>query len=285
MQFGGHETFPLREGWLHKGLRALTESPAELYGPEASDLLGMGRNMVKSLHHWLAATGLNDEKIPSKLSPLGELIWKGDPYFNLEGTWWVIHINLVTSDKHAAVWSWFFDTFHNQRFEKSTALEQWKRTLKSQGEKERSTQTLSRDLSCLLQSYSTILPPPQNDPEENLVSPLTELGLLTNYKESGYYRRNTPITQPPPELFFYGLEASGLYTKEELTFSSLITSPFAPASLFQMSRELLFEWLLSIQQTYPKDLSMVDLASEKGIRFKIKRPLSWLEQYYKRTSL
>ncbi|MCK6510992.1 DUF4007 family protein [Myxococcota bacterium] len=285
MQFGGHETFPIREGWLYKGLKALKEAPDVLYSPEASDMLGLGRNMVKSLHHWLISTGLQDDAPSVKPSLLGELIWDADPFFNLDGTWWAIHINLVTAAKHAAVWSWFFDTFHEKRFEKSTALEQWKRSLDLQGEKERSSQTLARDLGCLLQSYSTVLPPPNTDPEENLTSPLADLGLLTHYKESGFYRRTPSPQPPPPELFFYALEASGLLSQEELPFASLVTTRFAPSSLFQMTRELLYEWLLSIHQTYEKELSVVDLASEKGIRFKSKPPLSWLKLYYKRASL
>jgi hypothetical protein len=53
MRFGGHETFAIREGWLHKGLRLLADEPHLLADDHAADWLGVGRNMAKSIRHWL----------------------------------------------------------------------------------------------------------------------------------------------------------------------------------------------------------------------------------------
>jgi DNA-binding MarR family transcriptional regulator len=84
MRFGGHETFPIREGWLHKGLRILNEDPELLSAEDLADHLGVGRNMGKSIRHWLQATQLA-EKNPDaesgkrtllQLTDLGHLIWK-----------------------------------------------------------------------------------------------------------------------------------------------------------------------------------------------------------------
>ena len=57
MRFGGHETFTIREGWLHKGVKLLMENPEQLIDENACDFLGVGRNMAKSIRHWLVATG------------------------------------------------------------------------------------------------------------------------------------------------------------------------------------------------------------------------------------
>ena len=58
MKFGGHETFSIREGWLSRSLRKLKEEP-EIYESEfPEDILGVGRNMYKSIRHWLIATEL-----------------------------------------------------------------------------------------------------------------------------------------------------------------------------------------------------------------------------------
>jgi hypothetical protein len=63
MRFGGHETFAIREGWLHRGLRLLVEEPGQLLDEYAADWLGVGRNMAKSIRYWLAATGLADTTV------------------------------------------------------------------------------------------------------------------------------------------------------------------------------------------------------------------------------
>ena len=89
MRFGGHETFPIREGWLHKGLKLLTERPELLVADDVADWLGVGRNMAKSIRHWLMATGLAVRAAKETgqftrrtlLEPtqLGALVWEHDP--------------------------------------------------------------------------------------------------------------------------------------------------------------------------------------------------------------
>ena len=58
MKFSGHETFAIREGWLHKGLKLLIEDPELLYDEYVADFLGVGKNMSRSIRHWLDVTGL-----------------------------------------------------------------------------------------------------------------------------------------------------------------------------------------------------------------------------------
>ena len=49
MRFGGHETFPIREGWLNKGLRLLVEDPIKMTDEYYADWLGVGRKDRKSV--------------------------------------------------------------------------------------------------------------------------------------------------------------------------------------------------------------------------------------------
>ena len=44
MRFGGHETFAVREGWLHKGLKLVAEEPDKLADEHVADWLGVGRS-------------------------------------------------------------------------------------------------------------------------------------------------------------------------------------------------------------------------------------------------
>lgn len=94
MKFSGHETFPVREGWLHKGMKLLSEEPEQFLNEEVADLLGVGRNMAKAIRHWLLVTGLasatgNELRGRASLlhlTELGQLVWAHDPYFLQEGT-------------------------------------------------------------------------------------------------------------------------------------------------------------------------------------------------------
>ena len=124
MRFGGHETFSIREGWLHKGLKLLIGQPGCLVEEHAADWLGVGRNMAKSIRHWLVATGLaqqlprrGSQKIVGlKETEIGRLIYEMDPFFGELGTWWTLHVNLVNNPNHAASWEWFFNNFSHSRW-------------------------------------------------------------------------------------------------------------------------------------------------------------------------
>ena len=63
MKFRAHETFAIRKGWLHKGLRYVMNNPRVFIDRNINqmDTLGIGANMVKALRYWLQATGLTVE--------------------------------------------------------------------------------------------------------------------------------------------------------------------------------------------------------------------------------
>lgn len=56
----GHEKFALREGWINKALMILPENPDAFTRKDATDLFGIGSNMVKSLRYWMRALGLTN---------------------------------------------------------------------------------------------------------------------------------------------------------------------------------------------------------------------------------
>lgn len=84
-RFGGHETFCVREGWLPKAL-GLLKSKTDLFkNPLACDHLGVGRNMAKSIDHWLRATCLVKKESRDSnptITDLGKLILKKTHIFS-----------------------------------------------------------------------------------------------------------------------------------------------------------------------------------------------------------
>ena len=63
-QLSGHETFPLRYGWLKKSFDAVQDTKDEVdnrsvfSGPDAIARFGVGKNMVASMRHWADVSGI-----------------------------------------------------------------------------------------------------------------------------------------------------------------------------------------------------------------------------------
>ena len=71
LKFSGHDTFHCRQQWLSKGIKIIENEGFTVFNkPEiAISKLGVGKNMVQSIQHWLKAFGLlNDKHEISELS-------------------------------------------------------------------------------------------------------------------------------------------------------------------------------------------------------------------------
>ena len=293
MRFGGHETFAIREGWLHKGLSLLIEQPDRLVDTYAADWLGVGRNMAKSIRHWLVATGLaipvtprTGRQVHLKASELGLLIHERDPYFSEIGTWWTIHINLVHDPTQAASWAWFFNTFNLKRFERAVCIEGLHRHLQLTERRLPTLKTLHRDVACLLQTYARPIPPENVDPEEARECPLTELGLLSYFRTTGHYQLHQGLKDIPPHVFGYALalafpDARADASTFDVTLHDAIRHPGGPGKVFVLTSETLFDVALRVENNVPGgDIQIAGLASERMIRVRKKPPLEWLQDYY-----
>jgi hypothetical protein len=307
MRYGGHQTFTIREGWLHKGMQFLMSESEEdrnkLVDDYAADYLGVGRNMAKSINHWLIATGLAVKKTePGKNGKLKDTkylipnpnefpdaIWKKDPYFLDAGTWWMIHINMVNSYNDAATWGWFFNNFHLDRFQKQVCLQSLIRYESLQSGRNPSETTLDRDLSCFLNSYSKEIPSKKKDPEDEIESPLVELNLMNYYRSSGYFQVQRDKKNINMYLFLYALQKSmefqGITYKQdyiELPFFDLVKLENGPGRVFALSNEGLFELLLEYEkESQAKIIRLIGLAGDRLVKFPNKTSIHWAHEYYK----
>lgn len=293
MKFSGHETFPVREGWLHKGMKLVNSSPEMFQDPEVADRLGVGRNMAKSIRHWLLATGLavanagesggGDSTL--RLSALGQLVWKYDRYFLSEGTWWILHANLVNNAESTTTWSWFFNNFNHDRFDRSVCLESLRRFIESTQKRAPSISTLSRDLGCLLLSYARMIPAVNDDPEDGAECPFRELGLLNYYRASGYYRINHSPKLISPFVFGYVLSlafaSQGRSTKKtDVRLSDAARVPGGPGRVFCLSGESLYETVSQIESVSEKLIQIGGLAGERTIRGQALNTNDWANMFF-----
>ena len=179
LRLQGHEKFSLRDGWISKGLTAVTENPQVFVGKDGPDILGIGNNMVKSLRYWLKACNLIDEK-PGKgatLTELGETIVKYDPYIEDNFTIGVLHSQIAKNLEEATSWYMFFNRCDIEEMEKdkieSILLREIKKYAMGLSFSEKS---VKNDLDVLLSMYGKSKE--SIDPEDKSISPFSQLKLI-----------------------------------------------------------------------------------------------------------
>ena len=286
MRFGGHETFPVREGWLTKGLRLIEHEPQSLDAADAADRLGVGRNMVKSIRHWLLVTGLTGRpkrQQPMELTSLGKLILEVDPYMIEPASWWALHANLVIRTDRAVTWSWFFNTFGRDRFDRMTCVDQISRHVAGHEIRPPRRDTLNRDILCLLSSYAQPVPSNREDPEEGRDSPFRELGLLTHYTESDTYLLNRGAKQVPPAALAYAIALRyGADDGEpaEIPVAAALAVAGGPGRVFALDGDGLSTLIDIAEDALGGDLGTRMLGGERIVHLKGRRPEGWLADHF-----
>ena len=292
MRFGGHETFPVREGWIYKGLSLITADPEGFNDPYVADELGVGRNMAKSIRFWLLATGLaitepsfkNPKRKKLTLTPIGEAIYNHDRYCLQVGTWAALHVNMVNDAGYAKVWSWFFNRFTEKRFDRLAASAAFERHVQRYESRSPSPKTLQRDIACLLSCYSTPIPSEAADPEDASDSPLRRLRLLTLFSDSNVYRRDEPSTLDlPPELIGYALMQSGAIDVS-LPLREACFYEGGPGRAFGLSLNSFLDWVEQAEELLSA-VRIVGSAGERRIQLDQQDALDWLHSYYCRIGM
>ena len=289
MKFSGHETFAIREGWLHKGLKLLIEEPEFLYDEYVADWLGVGKNMSRSIRHWLEVTGLAEREgrqAPLQETEFGRLIYDRDPYFVDIGTWWALHVNLVNAGEQVFTWSWFFNDFSLSRFERSMCRERLLRYVENLRSRPPSENTIDRDVACLLQSYARVIPTENKDPEDALECPFVELGLLSYFRTSRYYQVHQGEKEIPTHLLGYVLSRAFEEVREgedtvDISVREAATRSGGPGRAFVLTSESLLSLALQAEETDPnKDIQVIGLAGDRRIRIRRIQPVDWLRNHY-----
>ena len=236
MGFGQHQSFYLREGWLHKGLEAISEDKSLLTRGDAFEKLGIGKNMLAALRFWLIACGVADYDSKNKsysITELGQLIYDNDSNLNLNFTKALIHYQLAKNaniaDKSATVIYWFFNELDGSIFEKSFLLEQYSKWATAQ--KDVSDNSLKRDIECLIQMYD--FNQTYSDPEDVLHSPLADLMLL---EKSDYINKVNPNRIPSQVILMMIYDYCHESHIDSLTLNELVNSKRMPGKIFNLTQ-------------------------------------------------
>lgn len=257
--FAGHQTFAVRSGWLKKGLDALLD-PRKGGGPtvftedDALVILGVGKNMVQSIRHWLVVTGMAEEHEEShglKPTVLGQAIFVGDdawdPFLEDIATLWLLHWQLAGPGSQAFSWVWAFNEFREYEFSRNSLTDSVLAAAAARGGKTPSRETISRDVECMLHTYVRSRTPSTLD---DIDSPLQSLGLIVPSFDTNC--RFSIGTKPslPPCVFYYALTRYWEFRqrgRDSLAVSEAVYGAGSPGMVFKLDEDSVLAYLDNIE--------------------------------------
>jgi len=262
-QFSGHETFPLRYGWLKKSYDAVdaTESIGDNLSVFRDDnaiaRFGVGRNMVSSIRHWAAAAGIIENGAEGnhiQATKLGRKIFAADgfdPFMEHPSTLWLMHWNLA-SRPDKTTWFWAFNQFHNATFDRDHLVQGLEKLARDREWPRVALATIKRDVECFVRTYVAKLSSTVNGFEDSLESPLAELGLIRPIgRRDGFRFARGAKTSLEDNVFLYALVEFWRRfsnTASTLSFESLGYEPGSPGRVFQLDEADLAERLFDIDE-------------------------------------
>lgn len=278
-QFSGHETFPLRYGWLKKVYDRVVETENDLenkaacWDNDAIARFGVGKNMVASMRHWAKVAGIITEPIGTntvKTTPLGQLLFgqKGlDPYMEHPGTLWLIHWQLAARPEKTT-WFWAFSHYSAITFERDLLIKKLERIAKDREWSRVANTTIKNDVACFIRTY--VARPASNisGHDDALESPLTELGLIKAVgKKDGFRFVRGPKSTLSDGVFVFSLMDfwSRYSTSKTLSFEAIAHAPGSPGRVFAFDENDVVERLSSLDKVTNGALRWSETAGLKQV--------------------
>lgn len=246
--FSGHETFPLRYGWLKKAYDAVVGhkgggSNRDLFTEDdAIARFGVGKNMVSSMRHWATSTGVLEDagKNGLRTGAIGEFIFGDqgvDPYLEHPGTLWLLHWQLGSYDPEGkrlnkTTWHWVLNHFPGLSFEKRELVDGLTKLALAKDWFVRAGSTIRNDVDCFVRTYES-RQAERESVEDALSSPLSELGLVRGTRNQ-YHLVRGPKRLLPNSVFVFALAQfwQRFGSNRTLSFETLAHEAGSPGRVF-----------------------------------------------------
>ncbi len=278
-QFAGHETFPLRHGWLKKAFDAVVEAAdagetkSVFARDDAIARFGVGKNMVASMRHWAIAAGIIEEDRGSgtlRATDFGRKLFGDaglDPYMEHPATSWLIHWRLSAyPDK--TTWFWAFNHFSKPLFDREALVRGLADLASSRGWARVAHTTIKRDVECFVRTYVARPVAMAAGHEEALESPLSELGLIKAVGRRDGFRF---VRGAKPTLgngiFTYALIDfwRAFTTARTLSFEAITYEPGSPGRVFLLDESEVMERLMDLEEVTKGRLRWSETAGLKQV--------------------
>jgi hypothetical protein len=263
--FSGHETFPVRYGWLKKAYDAVRESQADprnrsvFLRDDAIAAFGVGKNMVGSIRHWATSCGvIAEDEGTGQLRPteIGDLLFgtRGlDPYLENPASLWLLHWQLACGEPLRGLrttWFWVFSHFTGLTFQREDLVDGLMKLAASRGWPRVSRTTVQRDVECFVRTYATRPAGDSGSAEDTLESALAELALVRGLR--GHFQLvRGPKRSLPVEVFTYALNSFWNRfspSSSTLSFEAIAHEPGSPGRVFLMDEGALSDRLAEIYE-------------------------------------
>ena len=201
--------------------------------------------MAKSIKYWLKAGNLIDDntKKGANLTPIGELMYEYDRYFEDIFSLWIVHINICFNKGQCTSWYVFFNKIMMEDFSKDELESQKLEHLREMNQgKKISERSLKDDISVLLNMYVKEKQK-NNDPEEKKISPFTNLELIKRDGEK--YMKNQPGEDSLNEyIVMYAIEKFMEMEKtDSISIEKLLNEECSPGKILNLKRVVLNRYI------------------------------------------
>lgn len=272
----GHEKFSLREGWVNKALQVLPGNPDAFTRKDATDLFGIGSNMVKSLRYWMRAFGLTNIS-GTELSEMGRLVAKYDPFLEKTFTLWMMHSYIAKNVEDATTWYMYFNRCDAEDLDKNEIESILLREIKKYAAGITfSEKSLSNDVDVLLNMYSKTKE--KFDPEDKNVSPFSQLALVK--KIEGRYLKNHPNKKDFSEMIILYELSLRLLDAESISIEAAVNDEKGLAKIYNMSSVMANDYFDRLDAT---GYIRVDRTAGLDMIYPVMKlnPMKIIEEYYK----
>ncbi|MCJ8321277.1 MAG: DUF4007 family protein [Colwellia sp.] len=258
-KFTGHDTFPLRYGWLYKAVNHLNsggklQTSKEEETQQAIIKLGVGKNMVNAIRYWADSAGLLESNKEQNFtiyssSENGNYLFNDetgkDPYLEHIGSIWLIHFWLCFNQNEMTAYRYFFNIFNGEYFEKQILLAHMSTDIKkfTSGDISLNESTIQKDIDTFLNTYSKKLKlNSKTRDEEQFNSPMSELNLIQDNGKNYYLSDLNEKEELPIEVFIYALlkfvqKESKISKVAKVNFKSLLLDAYSPGRIFRLSEQ------------------------------------------------
>ncbi|WP_422384239.1 DUF4007 family protein [Roseibium album] len=281
--FSGHETFPLRYGWLKKSYDEVKRTQLKIknksifISEDSIARFGVGKNMVTSMRHWSSFSDVITDRSDGQgfsTTELGDLIFSEegcDPFMETPSTLWLIHWKLAGREAKTT-WFWAFNIFSGQFFERETLVGGLGKLANHQGWSRVAAATLKRDVECFVRTYVARPLASNVAHDDALESPLAELGLIKAVgKRDGFRFVRGPKPTLGQGVFAYALLEfwDKVSSSNSLSFEMIAQAPGSPGRVFLLDENDVADRLIDIETVTGGLLKWSETA---GLKQVLRRP-------------
>lgn len=285
-QFSGHETFPLRYGWLKKAFDAIAATEAAANGEDqapnrhifldddAIARFGVGKNMVASMRHWASAAGVLEEKGSTGIistTDFGRAIFPDgglDPYIEHHATLWLLHWHLAARPAKTT-WFWAFNYYPSVSFEREQLMRGLERIVAERRWPRVAGSTVKNDVACFIRTYVAQHAKGGAAQEDALESPLTELGIIRPVGRRDGFRFDRGLKPTlPPGVFAYALmDFWNRFNVAAATLSceAIMHEPGSPGRVFLLDENDVIDRLSELEDITDGGLQFSETAGLKQV--------------------